>query len=143
MGVDAGTAVVGLAHIPKKLLARSATLPQVRTGNIKAYAVAGKARLAKAPEIPTAEEAGVSGLAVSFWHGLWAPKVTIRGDVILVGDLVAKATTELYTALFRCLTRAVAAVQAPVLGGIRCRLDQLDVVLRLVDLVEIGRARIR
>jgi hypothetical protein len=37
----------------------------------------------------------------------------------------------------------VAAVQAPALGGIRCRLDQLDVVLWLVDLVEIGRARIR
>src|SRR5262249_16934165 len=65
------------------------------------------------------------------------------GDVILICDLVAKATTELYTAVFRCLTRAVAAVQAPALGGIRCRLDQLDVVLRLVDLVEIGRARIR
>src|SRR5262249_38154142 len=25
-----------------------------------------------------------------------------RGDVILIGDLVAKATTELYTAVFRC-----------------------------------------
>ena len=39
--------------------------------------------------------------------------------------------------------RLRAAVQAPALGGIRCRLDQLDVVLWLVDLVEIGRARIR
>jgi tripartite-type tricarboxylate transporter receptor subunit TctC len=54
------------------------TLPQVRAGNIKAYAVAGKVRLPKAPEIPTAEEAGVSGLSVSFWHGLWAPRGTKR-----------------------------------------------------------------
>jgi hypothetical protein len=27
----------------------------------------------------------------------------MRGDVILIGDLVAKATAELYTAVFRCL----------------------------------------
>jgi len=72
-------------------------------------------------------------------------QVTIRGDVILVGDLVAKATTELYTAVFRCLTRAVASCRCPgaCASGIRCQLDQLDVVLWLVDLVEIGRARIR
>jgi len=31
------------------------------------------------------------------------------GDVILIGDLVAKATAKLYTAVFRCLTRAAAA----------------------------------
>jgi hypothetical protein len=73
------------------------------------------------------------------------PGHTIRGDVILVGDLVAKATTELYTAVFRCLTRAVASCRCPgaCASGIRCLLDQLDVVLWLVDLVEIGRARIR
>ena len=40
-------------------------------------------------------------------------QVTIRGDVILVGDLVAKAATELYTAVFQCLTRAVAACRCP------------------------------
>jgi hypothetical protein len=58
-------------------------------------------------------------------------------DVILIGNLAAKATTELYIAVFRCLTRAAscgAAVDARALGGIRCQLDQLDVVLWLVDL---------
>jgi hypothetical protein len=47
--------------------------------------------------------------------------LTQAGDVILIGDLVAKATTELYTAVFRCLTRAAAAsaVEAPALRGIR------------------------
>jgi tripartite-type tricarboxylate transporter receptor subunit TctC len=67
------------------------TLPQVRTGNIKAYAVAGKARLGKAPEIPTAEEAGVSGLAVSFWHGLWAPRATPKEIIARLNEAVVDA----------------------------------------------------
>lgn len=67
------------------------TLPQVRAGKIKAYAVAGKVRLAKAPEIPTAEEAGVSGLSVSFWHGLWAPRGTKKEIIARLNEAVVNA----------------------------------------------------
>src|SRR5436305_1297321 len=51
------------------------SLPQVRAGKIKAYAVTAKARSAAAPEIPTAAEAGFP-MDVSIWNGLWAPKGT-------------------------------------------------------------------
>ena len=67
------------------------TLPQVRAGTIKAYAVAGNARLAQMPEIPTAAEAGVSGLAVSFWHGLWAPRGTPKEIVTKLNGAVIDA----------------------------------------------------
>ncbi|MEA2878701.1 MAG: hypothetical protein QOF14_3897 [Hyphomicrobiales bacterium] len=49
-------------------------LPQVRAGAIKAYAVAAKKRMAIAPDIPTADEAGLPGFYLSHWHALWAPK---------------------------------------------------------------------
>ncbi|HEY7302116.1 MAG TPA: tripartite tricarboxylate transporter substrate-binding protein [Xanthobacteraceae bacterium] len=49
-------------------------VPQVRADNIKAYAVPAKSRLTAAPDIPTVDEAGVPGLYVSGWTGLWAPK---------------------------------------------------------------------
>ena len=39
----------------------ASSLPQVRSGNIKAYAVTAKNRLAAAPEIPTTDEAGLPG----------------------------------------------------------------------------------
>jgi tripartite-type tricarboxylate transporter receptor subunit TctC len=52
------------------------SLPQVRAGTIKAYAVTDKTRLAAAPEIPTVDEAGVPGLHISIWHALWLPKGT-------------------------------------------------------------------
>jgi tripartite-type tricarboxylate transporter receptor subunit TctC len=52
------------------------SLSQVRSGNIKAYAVTAKTRIAAAPEIPTTDEAGLPGFYFSFWHALWAPKGT-------------------------------------------------------------------
>ena len=57
------------------------SLPQVRTGNIRAYAVMAKSRALAAPEIPTVDEAGLPGLYMSSWYGLWAPKGTPK-DVI-------------------------------------------------------------
>lgn len=35
-----------------------------------------KTRWFAAPEVPTADEAGVPGLYISTWHGFWAPKGT-------------------------------------------------------------------
>jgi tripartite-type tricarboxylate transporter receptor subunit TctC len=40
------------------------TLPQVRSGQIKAFAVAAKSRLSAAPEIPTVDEAGLPGFTL-------------------------------------------------------------------------------
>ena len=52
------------------------SLPHVRDGNIKAYAVTAKARLASAPDIPTVDEAGLPGFYIAVWSGMWAPKGT-------------------------------------------------------------------
>jgi tripartite-type tricarboxylate transporter receptor subunit TctC len=54
---------------------------QVRSGNIKAFAIASKTRTGAAPNIPTTDEAGLPGYQASLWYGLWAPKGTPK-DVI-------------------------------------------------------------
>ena len=54
----------------------SNSLPHVRAGKIRAYAVTAKERSPAAPDIPTAAEAGFPGIEVAIWHGLWAPKGT-------------------------------------------------------------------
>jgi tripartite-type tricarboxylate transporter receptor subunit TctC len=54
----------------------SNSLPHVRAGKIRAYAVTSKERSAAAPDIPTTAEAGFPGIEVAIWHGLWAPKGT-------------------------------------------------------------------
>jgi tripartite-type tricarboxylate transporter receptor subunit TctC len=57
------------------------SLPQVRAGTIKAYAVTDKVRLAAAPDIPTVDEAGVPGLHIAIWHALWMPKGTPKAII--------------------------------------------------------------
>src|SRR5262249_16184436 len=50
----------------------SQTVPYVRNGKIKAYAVMSQSRLPDLPDIPTTDEIGAPGMHISFWHGLWA-----------------------------------------------------------------------
>jgi len=70
----------------------SNSIPQVRGGRIKAYAVTAKTRLAVAPDIPTVDEAGLPGLYVSVWYGIWAPGKTPR-------DIVARLNSAIVAAL--------------------------------------------
>jgi tripartite-type tricarboxylate transporter receptor subunit TctC len=53
-------------------------LPLVRAGQIRAYAITMEKRAASAPEIPTADEAGLPGLHLLTWNALYAPKGTPR-----------------------------------------------------------------
>jgi tripartite-type tricarboxylate transporter receptor subunit TctC len=56
-------------------------LPQARAGTIKVHAIAARDRIVTAPDIPTADEAGLPGFQVSAWFGFWAPKGTPK-DVV-------------------------------------------------------------
>ena len=79
-------------HIDLEMEAVSNFLQQVRAGNLKAYAVAAKARLATAPDIPTVDEAGLPGFYRSVWIGLWLPKGASQ-------DLITKLNTAVQAVL--------------------------------------------
>ncbi len=70
----------------------SNSLPHIRAGKLRVYAVAAKQRTAAAPEIPTTAEAGFPGIEVAIWHGLWAPKGTPKE---IIGKLNAAAVRAL------------------------------------------------
>lgn len=55
----------------------------VGAGSVKPYAITGKARLSSSPDIPTADEAGLTGFVASLWYGLWVPRDTPK-------DIIAK-----------------------------------------------------
>ena len=73
-------------------------LPFVRSGKIKAYALMQKARWPQAPEIPTIDEAGLPGLHVASWNGLWAPKRTPQP---IIAKLVAAVVETLEDPIVR------------------------------------------
>jgi len=54
------------------------SLPQVRAGRIRPYAVTASTRLQAAPEIPSVDEAGLPGFYMSVWHGIWSARGTPR-----------------------------------------------------------------
>ena len=67
------------------------SLPQSRGGKMKILAAMSKRRSTGAPDIPTSEEAGVPGVQVDPWQGMWAPKGTPRQVIAKVTDAVVKA----------------------------------------------------
>jgi tripartite-type tricarboxylate transporter receptor subunit TctC len=69
-------------------------ITQIRAGAIRAYAVMAERRWHGAPDIPTIDEAGVPGLHVSYWHGLWAPKGTPKEIVSTVNAAVVSALAD-------------------------------------------------
>ena len=81
-------------HIQFMVDQASNSLPHVRGGKIRAYAVSAKTRLAAAPDIPTVDEAGLPGLYVSVWYGIWAPKGTPRNIVDKLNAAVVAALAD-------------------------------------------------
>ncbi|HEX4328586.1 MAG TPA: tripartite tricarboxylate transporter substrate-binding protein [Burkholderiales bacterium] len=64
------------------------SIPQLRAGKIRGYAITAPARLASAPDLPTVDEAGLPGLYISIWHGLWVPRGTPRPVVMKLSAAV-------------------------------------------------------
>lgn len=66
----------------------------VKSGRLRALAVAGAKRSALMSEIETMKEAGVEGVEVALWYGLLAPSATPRSVVTtLANGVIAAANT--------------------------------------------------
>jgi tripartite-type tricarboxylate transporter receptor subunit TctC len=63
-------------HIDINIDAPAISLPQVRAGSIKAYAVTARSRLPSAPDVPTVDQAGLPGFYLTAWLAFFAPKGT-------------------------------------------------------------------
>ena len=61
-------------------------------GSVKPYAITGKARLPSSPDIPTVDEAALSGFFASLWYGLWVPKDTPK-------EIIARLNTTMVQVL--------------------------------------------
>jgi tripartite-type tricarboxylate transporter receptor subunit TctC len=72
----------------------SQMLPHIRGGRVKAYAVMAKTRWSAAPDLPTVDEAGVPGVHISMWTGMWAPKGTPRAVVEKLNTAMAEVLAD-------------------------------------------------
>jgi len=67
------------------------SMPQVRTGKLRAYAVTSEKRSDAAPEIPTMAEAGYPGVVFNLWVGMLAPTGTPAEIVTRLNTEIVKA----------------------------------------------------
>jgi tripartite-type tricarboxylate transporter receptor subunit TctC len=103
-----GAAGVDVVHVPYKGGAQATTAllagevsymlanPQlvmafIQAGKLRALAVTGPARLDTLPAVPTLKEAGIAGVDVTTWFGLWAPKGTPQAVVDRLNASARKA----------------------------------------------------
>ena len=83
-GLIGGEVEMSFANIP-------AILSHVRTGRLRALAVAGDKRSDLMPEVPTMKEAGVDGVEVTIWYGVLVPAAAPREVVDTLATAVIKA----------------------------------------------------
>ena len=68
--------------------------PHVKSGRLRALAVAGPRRAPLLPDVPTMKEAGVAGVEVPLWFGMLAPTGTPREAVAALAAGVARAARD-------------------------------------------------
>jgi tripartite-type tricarboxylate transporter receptor subunit TctC len=66
------------------------SLPNVKSGKLRALGVTTPQRSAISPELPTIAEAGLKGYDMTNWYGLLVPSATPRNTVTRLGDEVKR-----------------------------------------------------
>jgi tripartite-type tricarboxylate transporter receptor subunit TctC len=79
-------------HVPVVFDGLGSSAPQIKSGQLRALAIAAPKRVSAFPDIATAAEAGLPGFEVATWYGLFAPKGTPP-------ELIDRMTRELQAAL--------------------------------------------
>lgn len=90
-GVGAGLTDMLSGRVQMSFLSAGSVYAQVRTGKLKAIAIASSTRAQMAPDLPTMIESGVPGFVVTQWHGVLAPRGTPRPIVERVQREILKS----------------------------------------------------
>jgi tripartite-type tricarboxylate transporter receptor subunit TctC len=117
-----------------------ASAPHVRSGKLRALAVSSARRLPAFPDVPTAEEAGVSGYVITTWYGVFAPAGTppaivnrLHADIVKamqtpevkekLGGIGADGSVSRSPEEFAALVKADTARYAKVIKDIGLKID--------------------
>jgi tripartite-type tricarboxylate transporter receptor subunit TctC len=71
--------------------ADTSVMPQISGGKVRALAVTSPKRLTALPDVPTVDEAGLKGFAVTSWYSVMAPAGTPQPIVDRLNREIAKA----------------------------------------------------
>jgi len=124
-GAQAMTAVMG-GQVPVFFANAASSISNIKSGLLRAVAVASPTRLAALPDVPTIAESGVDGAESYEWNGMFVP----RGTPLAIVDRLAAA-------LDRALDAPTVAQRIQDLGGQRLpggRVAAVDFITEQSDL---------
>src|SRR5262249_59958274 len=78
-------------HVQIASLGPTAVIPHHKAGTVRILAQSAEARSPSLPDVPTFEEAGVKGLVLDVWQGIFAPSGTPANIVALLNSEMNKA----------------------------------------------------
>ena len=88
-GTGPALAAVVSGQVQMMIAGLPPSLPQVKSGKLRALAVTSRARSSAAPEVPTVAESGYPGFEMVSWHSILAPAKTPKPIITLLhGELV-------------------------------------------------------
>lgn len=89
LGADLPNLLAG--HVNAGFSVLSTLGPHIRSGKLRALAVAGPRRLAALEDVPTMAEAGLPGMEATVWNGIFSPAGTPRPVIQLLQENLARA----------------------------------------------------
>jgi tripartite-type tricarboxylate transporter receptor subunit TctC len=69
-------------------------VPQIEAGKVRAIAITGDRRSPSLPDVPTFEEAGMAGLVLDQWLGVFVPAGTPPAITALLNSEIGKALAD-------------------------------------------------
>lgn len=69
-------------------------IPQIMAGTIQGVLVTAATRLASIPAVPTSGEAGLPGVSLTVWHGLYAPRDTPGATIARLNGALRAAVAD-------------------------------------------------
>ncbi len=76
--------------------------PHIASGRLRALAVTGEKRMPGHPHVPTMQESGLRGYAMTFWQGIYAPRGTpdavVRRAAVLLQDAIHSPAAQKFMA---------------------------------------------
>lgn len=81
-------------HIHVGIFSLPSILSHIRSGRLRALAVASIQRDKNLPDVPTLAESGIAGFEYEIWYGVFAPATTPRHIVEKVNGVLQKALTD-------------------------------------------------
>jgi len=135
-GVGAALPDMLSGQVQLSLLSVGSVYSHVRSGKLRALAIATRNRAKVAPQLPTMIESGVPNFVVTQWHGLLAPRATPRTIVERLHREVAAAVNHADVASRFAVdgTEGIGSTPAQFAEHLRNERDQWAKVVKLANI---------